>query len=421
MDKAYILDTNVILDNPNIINSLKDAKIIIPSIVIEEVDRFKNEGEIGFNARLFSNMIYNLGENNYITENNSEVIITFINENDKFRIKNIFGDYSADNEIIYNAIKFNEDYHAILYSNDINVIVKARALSLNAFKYNAEEIIEDDFYTGCDNYYISDELMDILYRDKIIKIDFIYDINIYPHMFLFLKRYSDNSSAIIKVTECGKYGELFNTNDRSVSEINPRNIKQKMLIDILMDKNIPLITVSGKAGTGKTLLALAAALELKYDRILLTKPVIPHGRDIGYLKGNKEEKLKPWLQSYYDNLEFLLGENYSEDSDDLKQLGINIDALTYVRGRTLPNTLMIVDECQNLTKSEIKTIITRIGHNSKLILMGDTSQIDSPYLDKINNGLSYVIDKFKDNKVHAHIHLDKSERSELADIAADIL
>jgi PhoH-like ATPase len=210
--------------------------------------------------------------------------------------------------------------------------------------------------------------------------------------------------------------------------VKARNVQQKMAFELLLNDDIPLVTLTGKAGTGKTLLSLAAGLlkiedEDKYQKLLVARPVVPMGKDIGFLPGEKEEKLRPWMQPIYDNLEYLFHTKKPGDLDRILQgMGsIQVEALTYIRGRSIPEQFIIIDEAQNLTKHEVKTIITRVGEASKIVLMGDPEQIDHPYLDESNNGLTYVVEKFKDHAISGHVRLEKGERSPLAQLAAQIL
>ncbi len=237
-----------------------------------------------------------------------------------------------------------------------------------------------------------------------------------------------SKSALLKVSADGKQLEPLHLSNDPVWGIAARNAQQRMALELLLNDDIPLVTLTGKAGTGKTLLTLAAGLlkvedEHKYKKLLIARPVVPMGKDIGYLPGEKEEKLRPWMQPIYDNLEFLFDTKKAGDIDKiLAGLGsIQVEALTYIRGRSIPGQFIIIDEAQNLSKHEVKTIVSRAGEGSKVILMGDPEQIDHPYLDATSNGLTYVVERFKPYRVAGHVTLEKGERSLLAQLAADVL
>jgi PhoH-like ATPase len=255
------------------------------------------------------------------------------------------------------------------------------------------------------------------------------DYRLYPHEFIILKDAAGGSkSALVKTSsDGGKLEPLFLSHE-PVWGISARNAQQRMALELLMNDDIPLVTLTGRAGTGKTLLALAAGLlkvedERRYKKLLIGRPVVPMGKDIGYLPGEKEEKLRPWMQPIYDNLEYLFDTKRAGDIERiLAGIGsIQVEALTYIRGRSIPGQFIIIDEAQNLSKHEVKTIVSRVGEGSKIILMGDPEQIDHPYLDAYSNGLTYVVERFKEHPIAGHITLEKGERSQLAQLAADLL
>lgn len=424
--QTYVLDTNIIMHNPYFINTLKNSYIVIPSIVLEELDNNKNNPDVSLNVRIFSNILDKLYKSNYITENNSKVVIltpTF----DDFCIDYLKNMTKNDNLIISLAYMLSKKNNVILVTNDILMKVKARGIGLNVKNVTDNEIYNelDSVYSGYTEFYLDDKYIDTLFYNKILDINIIDKIKIYPHMFIILKSFDSKKSALVKIDENCSYMELINIPE-NIWGIKPKNAQQIMLLNLLLNKNIPLVTIAGGSGTGKTLLTLASSLymvedEMQYKKIICTKPVVPNGKDIGFLPGEKEEKLRPWMQSYYDNLEYIFG-GEKEMHDALQGINsIEIDALTYMRGRTLPDQFIIVDEVQNMTRHEVKTILTRVGANSKIILMGDPNQIDSKNLTPTNNGLVYAIDKFKDQKVAGHIKLEKGERSLLSDIASKIL
>lgn len=266
-------------------------------------------------------------------------------------------------------------------------------------------------------------------QNKLLLKEVLLKTSFNPHEFIILKdELGSSASAIGKVSLDRKQLRPLMFDDDHIWGVKARNVQQKMAFELLLNDDIPLVTLTGKAGTGKTLLSLAAGLlkiedENKYQKLLVARPVVPMGKDIGFLPGEKEEKLRPWMQPIYDNLEYLFHTKKPGDLDRILQgLGsIQVEALTYIRGRSIPEQFIIIDEAQNLTKHEVKTIITRVGEGSKIILMGDPEQIDHPYLDESNNGLTYVVEKFKDQEISGHIRLEKGERSPLAQLAAQIL
>lgn len=382
----FVIDTNVIMIDPYCINKIKGT-IIIPTTVLNELDNHKNDnGEKGRNVREFSRMVFKEKKENVI----------FLNTEYSTKEKN-------DDRIIECA----EHEGATLVTNDMLMAVKARSLMVNVIQYKKDDIEnEDALYLG---------FKDIRNLEKEEKHN--------PNEFLL------TNSGLFKYKN-GKKKRV--AKDRDVFGITHKNVEQKCAIDALLDDEIKLVTISGKAGTGKTLLAIACGLsktveENCYRRLLVSRPVVPMGNDIGFLPGDIEEKLGPWMQPIFDNIDFLFNvkEKQNKTFDaylELERSGIlKVEALTYIRGRSIPEQYLIIDEAQNLTKHEVKTIISRAGEGTKIILTGDPDQIDNPRLDSVNNGLSYVIDKFKDQGIAAHITLTKGERSELADIASDIL
>ena len=385
--KTIVIDTNVIMLDPHCVNKL-DGDIIVPTTVLEELDKHKTDnGENGRNIREFARLVdKNKCEIDYV---DSSSLSTGTN----------------DDKIIAVA----QIHNAILITNDILMSIKARALGIKTEKYEPTNIICDSSYSG-----ILDSRDSEVSHNKEV-------VNLQPNQFHLAE-----NGIFIQNENQKRLGK-----DKNVWGINHKNIEQKCAIHVLMDDNIKLVTISGKAGTGKTLLAIACGLEKVineniYDRLLVSRPIVPMGNDIGYLPGDIGEKLGPWMQPIFDNIDFLFnidkGKKQFDAYTDLSNEGIlKVEALTYIRGRSIPNQFILIDEAQNLTKHEVKTILSRAGENTKIILTGDPDQIDNPKLDSINNGLTYVIEKFKDQKISAHITLTKCERSELADISSEIL
>jgi PhoH-like ATPase len=318
----------------------------------------------------------------------------------------------------------------ILVSKDALVRVKADALGLPAEDFLSDRVVEfDHVYPGYVEIYVDADVMKTFFANGEIAISELTKHPFYPHQFIIMKdALGSSSSALGKVEPDGKKVKPFVSEPDHVWGIRSRNVQQRMAFELLLRDDINLITMIGKAGTGKTLLSLAAGLMQtedlgKYKKLVVARPVVPLGKDIGYLPGEKEEKLRPWMQPIYDNLEFLFDTKKPGELDQiLAGMGsIQVEALTYIRGRSIPDQFIIIDEAQNLTKHEVKTILTRVGERSKIVLMGDPQQIDHPYLDEYNNGLTYVVEKFKDQTVSGHVKLVKGERSGLAQLAADLL
>ncbi|WP_100330786.1 PhoH family protein [Bacillus xiapuensis] len=442
MSKIYVLDTNVLLQDPYAIFSFQENQVVIPAVVLEELDSKKRYmDEIGRNARLVSKMIDNLRETGKLHEGvalkNGGSLRIELNHRSFQRLQEIFIEVTNDNRILAVAknLSLEEEEKengraVILVSKDTLVRVKADALSLQAEDYLSDRVIEmNEIYSGFLEIYVSKETLDLFYQKGEISLSEVANHPFYPNQFLLLKdALGSSSSAVGIVDKNAKLLKKLLYDEDIIWGIKPRNVQQTMAVELLMRPDIPLVTMAGKAGTGKTLIALAAGLFQTEDlqlfkKLLVARPIVPVGKDIGYLPGEKQEKLRPWVQPIYDNLEYLFNTQKSGEIDQILA-GLNsveVEALTYIRGRSIPEQYIIIDEAQNLTKHEVKTILTRVGERSKIVLMGDTAQIDHPYLDEYNNGLTYAIEKFKEQPVSGHIKLMKGERSGLAQLAADIL
>lgn len=430
MKKIFVLDTNVLLSDPNAMYSFDDNDIVIPSVVLQELDSKKKfMDELGRNARYVSRQLDKLRESGKLHEGvelpnggtlkvvsppkESEAYETFLNN-------------EVDTSIVAVAKHLSEiiaDRHVVLVSKDVLVRVKAD-MYVTAEDYHNDKVIsaKDDKYTGYTEIEVDGEDIDIFFREKKL----ISPQKFNENHFVVLK--NGKQSAMTRYSKGFLY-PLYQYSNDPVFGLQARNLEQRLALDLLLDENVPLVTLSGKAGTGKTLLALAAALQqteesTKYNKVIVARPVVPMGKDLGFLPGELEEKLRPWMQPIYDNLEYLFN---AKDQDDLEKMlvgyenTIQVEALTYIRGRSIPNQLLIIDEAQNLTKHEAKTILTRIGEGSKIILTGDPEQIDNPYLDAYSNGFTYVIETLKHLKESGHITLSKGERSDLAQLCADLL
>lgn len=442
MKKIYVLDTNVLLQDPYAIFSFEDNEIVIPAVVLEEVDSKKRYmDEIGRNARQVSKLIDSFRQAGKLHEkipldNGGELRIE-LNHRSFHQLQDIFIEKTNDNRILAVAKNLSLEEGAkengkqvILVSKDALVRVKADALGLDAEDFLNDRVVEiDHIYTGFLEIHINIELLNQFYETGELHLSEITNHPFYPNQFLIMRdALGSSSSAIGMVDRSGKVVKKLIHAFDSVWGIKPRNVQQTMAIELLFRTDIPLVTMIGKAGTGKTLLALAAGLMQTEDlhtfkKLLVARPIVPVGKDLGYLPGEKQEKLRPWMQPIYDNLEYLFNTKKPGELDAiLAGMGsIEVEALTYIRGQSIPDQFIIIDEAQNLTRHEVKTILTRVGERSKIVLMGDPEQIDHPYLDEYNNGLTYVLEKFKDETVAGHIKLMKGERSGLAQLAADIL
>ncbi|MFB7140557.1 MULTISPECIES: PhoH family protein [unclassified Bacillus (in: firmicutes)] len=442
MSKIYVLDTNVLLQDPLAIFSFEDNEVVVPAVVLEEVDSKKRYmDEVGRNARYVSKLIDSFRELGKLHESipleNGGSFRIELNHRSFQQLQEIFVEKTNDNRILAVAKNLSLEEEAkengktvILVSKDTLVRVKADALNLFAEDYLSDRVVEvDHIYTGYLEYYINTDLLNKFYEKTELPVSDIANHPFYPNQFIVLKdALGGKSSALGVVDKTGTKIKKFVFSNEHIWGIRPRNAQQSMALELLLRDDIPLVTLIGKAGTGKTLLALAAGLmqseDLQsYKKLLVARPIVPVGKDLGYLPGEKDEKLRPWMQPIYDNLEYLFNTKKPGELDAiLAGMGsIEVEALTYIRGRSIPEQFIIIDEAQNLTRHEVKTILTRVGDKSKIVLMGDPEQIDHPYLDEYNNGLTYVVEKFKDQKISGHVKLIKGERSSIAQLAADLL
>jgi PhoH-like ATPase len=439
MKKIYVLDTNVILYDPQALTRFEDNSIIIPITVIEEIDRFKKDmNETGRNARQFSRLMDALRKEGSLSkgvplENGGTLRIEIYEENVMKRLPPELRVDRGDNRILAVAVDLMESYPAtpvILVTKDTNLRIKADALGLAAQDYESDKVAIEDLFTGVAALEVEADLIDRFYSQGWLELD----AGLLPNQFVTLTEAANHSHSAIGRFDHGsrRVVPLRGVDKEGVWSLFPRNREQSFALDALLDDNVKLVTLVGKAGTGKTLLAIAAGLqktaeENVYNRLLVSRPVFPMGRDLGFLPGDIEEKLTPWMQPIFDNVELLLtgheGEKrHSKGYKELMAMGIlEIEPLTYIRGRSIPNQYMIVDEAQNLTPHEIKTIVTRAGEGTKIVLTGDPYQIDNPYVDAESNGLTYVVERLKEQTISGHVTMTKGERSELAELAANLL
>ncbi|SDH89437.1 PhoH family protein [Alteribacillus bidgolensis] len=442
MKKVYVIDTNVFLQDPRAIFQFEDNEVVIPAVVLEEIDSKKRYmDEIGRNARQFSRMLDRLRNQGKLHEGipleNGGTVRVELNHRSLQYLKETFIEVTNDNRILAVAMNLQSELQAsdpakkvIIVSKDALVRVKADALGIVAEDFLSDRVTEyDNIYKGKLYQEVSKDVLNQFYENQELPVSILEKERLYPHQFIVLKdALGTPASAVAKVDETGKLVKPFAKEPEHVWGIKPRNVEQKMALELLLREDIPLVTLTGKAGTGKTLLSLAAGLLQtedmgRYNKLLVARPVVPMGKDIGFLPGEKEEKLRPWMQPVFDNLEYLFNTKKPGELDQiLAGMGsIQVEALTYIRGRSIPDQFIIIDEAQNLTKHEVKTILTRVGEGSKIVFMGDPAQIDHPYLDELNNGLAYVVEMFKDQAISGHVKLEKGERSGLAQLAADLL
>ncbi len=434
LNRKIVLDTNVILFDALAITKFKEADIYVPISVIEEVDRFKRDlGENGRNARQFSRFIDVLRETGKLAEGvNLDKSQSWLYVNTDFTVTGLppeFDHRKADNRILGTALALAGEFadaNVELVTKDINLRIKADVFGVQAKDYDPDETSFEDMYTGLKELEVDPDKIDRFYKEKSLVVDG--EHKLLANQYVILKdRSNPNHSAIGRFYEEQVIPLISPT--ESIWGIHPRNVEQSFALDCLLNDDVKFVSLVGKAGTGKTLMAIAAGLyktldEGRFQRLLVSRPIFPMGRDIGYLPGDVEQKLNPWMQPIFDNVEYLMGADKKaagRAQELINQGMLNIEPLTYIRGRSIPNQYLIVDESQNLTPHEIKTIITRAGQGTKVVLTGDCYQIDNPYVDSSNSGLTYSVERFKGHKISAHVTLQKGERSELAELAANIL
>ncbi|OGV53429.1 MAG: phosphate starvation-inducible protein PhoH [Lentisphaerae bacterium GWF2_52_8] len=442
MKKTFVLDTNVLLYNAQAIEAFEDNEIVLPMAVIEELDRFKkNQDELGRNARQVIRRIDELRSRGNLsggvpldngTERTQPGILRIVTG--KGRIKDSELDMDLpDHRILRVAYAIHKEgkSNVIFITKDINLRLKADALGLQVEDFENQKVNFDELFSGCREVNVSSSLIDEIYQNKSVEMP---NLNVFPNEFVILKDENNLKHSALASKKDGRLWLLPSRSDEAIWNIRPRSKEQRMALELLMNPDIQIVTLVGQAGTGKTLLALAAALELVqkmkiYEKILVTRPIVPVGKDIGYLPGDKTEKLSHWMQPIYDNLDYLMHAEKRENSGPVRKYieelmrghKLEVEALTYIRGRSIPRQYVIVDEAQNLTPHEVKTIVSRAGEGTKMVLTGDPYQIDNPYLDASSNGLSYSVERMKHLPIHGHITLRKSERSPLAAAAAEYL
>jgi PhoH-like ATPase len=454
--KTFVLDTNVLLHNPAALFLFADNDVVIPFAVLEEIDKFKKgNDDVARNARETIRHLDHLRTQGQLREG-----VVWNDKGGKIRIEFAADDRPKalktdlpDNQIISVAWALTQSgKRTVLVSKDINVRIKADALGIHAEDFEAQKVDADRLYSGYVTIDVPGKIIDTLYEEKQLSLEQLQPhlvqvnadqakspLKVYGNQFVQLRDALDESHTGLArlLGETGYFIPIHGPR-KPVFGIMARNVQQTMALDLLLDDDIKLVTLLGTAGTGKTLLAIAAGMaklmnEQRYDKLLVARPIMPIGRDIGYLPGTKDEKLEAWMQPIFDNLTYLLstrgvGNQQAESRtpetkiNALMQSGqLVLEPLTYIRGRSIPHQFIIVDEAQNLTPHEVKTIVSRVGEGTKIVLTGDIMQIDNPYLDASSNGLSYMVERLKGHHLVGHCTLAKSERSELASLAADKL
>ncbi len=436
--KIFVLDTSVILYDHDAINNFQEHYVAIPVLVLEELDNFKSGNDTrNFEARSFIRLIDLAAKNSLVNDwfslqkKSLGRIKIILNESPKtMNAETLFGKGKFDHRILNSALVLKEENpqsKVILVSKDICLRLKAKALNLYAEDYETGKVKNvDELYTGNTDFICDSDLIDKLRKEeKIDTADISLNYTDRNH-FYKLKNKKKNSIAFFDVTT----KQLRKINQEKVFNIIPKNAEQSFAIDALLNPDIKLVTIQGNAGTGKTLLALASALEQRknFRQIYITRPIVPlSNKDIGYLPGDVKAKVDPYMAPIWDNLKFIK-EQFAQDEKMLFRIDelirtekIAIAPLAFIRGRTITKIFFIVDEAQNLTPHEIKTIISRAGEHTKIVFTGDIYQIDTPYLDSESNGLSYLIENAKHHPLYAHITLQKGERSELANLATELL
>ena len=436
--KTYVIDTSVFLSDANALYRFKNNDIVIPIKVLEEIDKHKKrQDSVGFNARL---IIKHLDE--LRTKGSLHKGLRLGKGMGILRVAKASSDLPKDldfnvpdHQILSVAVhesKENERRKVIVVSRDINMRVIADSLGLISEDYETNSIVEDKdkVYEGFAEVLVDDEFIERFYdHEEMVLEESMVKEKLYPNQFLLLISSSNpKKSAICRFSNHKTPLKPINVKEYSKSwGVVPRNKEQTFAYDLLFDDAVPLVSLIGRAGSGKTLMAIAAGLEQtvgfaerKYKKIVVSRPVQPMGKDIGFLPGTMEEKMLPWLMPIHDNLEFILG-NKNQIKSYFEKGQIEVEAITYIRGRSISNAFIIIDEAQNLTAHEVKTIITRVGENTKIILTGDIEQIDNIYTNETSNGLTYAIEKFKHADLAGHITFKKGERSKIATLASKVL
>lgn len=437
--RTFILDTNVLLYDPHALEVFKEHDVVIPMTVIEEIDRFKKDvNETGRNARQTSRMLDTLRGRGSLREGvrlaGGGTLRVDHNSDDAHSVAITWGADSNDNRILQTAVRLHRSLgsRVALVTRDTNMRLKCDALGVVAEDYENAHLQVDEQWTGVVEASVAPELISALYADGEVATSEA--AAWYPNTFVVLRSSGDDGQTAMGRVKADRSGfRLVQRHKEGVWGVFARNKEQLFALDLLLDPEVQLVTLNGMAGTGKTLMAIAAGLrqtadQQRYRKMLVSRPIFPLGRDIGFLPGDVGEKLNPWMKPIFDNLEFLLSSRPDKRRSAqpeyqylLDQKIVEVEPLTYIRGRSIPLQFLIIDEAQNLTPHEIKTVLTRAGEGTKVVLTGDPHQIDNPYVDELSNGLTYAVERFKGDGIAGHVSLRKGERSQLAELAAKML
>ncbi|MBK8793361.1 MAG: PhoH family protein [Holophaga sp.] len=436
--KVFVLDTNVLLHDPQAIFRFQEHDIVIPIVVIEEIDTFKkDQTEIGRNARSVSRQLDKLRtlgnlSDGVVMEGGGILKVDVAPYRQDLGFSTL-DKHKADNQILACALELlkTRKEKVVLVTKDTNLRIKADAARLEAEDYTTDRVEMDGLYTGTAQWEVDGVQVDLVYAGGLVPPE---DRPLQPNQFVtLLDRANESHTAVGRFYAADGHIHPLKRTEQPPWGIKARNREQQFALELLLDDSIQVVTLLGKAGTGKTLLAIAAGLQQvvddeRYNKLLVSRPVMPMGRDIGFLPGDIEEKLRPYMQPIFDNLDFIVAANTemrrrsSMTVGQLEEGGyLSVEPLTYIRGRSIPNQYIIVDEAQNLTPHEIKTILTRAGEGTKVVLTGDPYQIDNPYVDASTNGLSYLAEHFKHLDISGHVTLTKGERSRMAELASNLL
>jgi len=435
--KVFVLDTNVLLHDPMSINHFQEHDIVIPIVVIEEIDTFKkDQSEIGRNARMVSRQLDHLRLNGSLSQGvvmeGGGTLTVDVTPHPLDLGLAALDKHKADNQILACALGqlSKRKEKVVLVSKDTNLRIKGDALGLQAEDYTTDRVALDELYTGTAVWTVDPVKLDMLFDGGLACEDQAFS----PNQFITLVDQSnDTHTALGRFYAADGRIHPLKRVEMPPWGVKPRNREQQFALELLLDDSVQVVTLLGKAGTGKTLLAIAAGLqqvvdEERFNKLLVSRPVMPMGRDLGFLPGDVSEKLRPYMQPIYDNLDFIVAANMEQrrrssmTPAQLEEGGyMSVEPLTYIRGRSIPNQYIIVDEAQNLTPHEVKTILTRAGDGTKIVLTGDAFQIDNPYVDASTNGLSYLAEHFKHLDIAGHVTLVKGERSKIAELAGNLL